>query len=148
MTVCSPAQGAGIPVALAKVLVVEDNAFSMFALLDLLRHELGVAYAMGRPDGNGLFELIAQEALTPDLVLLDLQIPREDGYAVLRRIRASPALRTATVAAVTANVLHAEVQRARLAGFDGFIGKPIDDDARFCEQISRLLRREAVWEPR
>jgi two-component system cell cycle response regulator DivK len=82
-----------------------------------------------------------------DLILLDIQLPHEDGYMVLEGIRAIPRLQQTSVVAVTANVLPQDVARAREAGFDGFIGKPIDAD-RFPEQIKRVLRGEAVWEPR
>ncbi len=82
-----------------------------------------------------------------DLVLLDIQIPNEDGYALMQRIRAHPRLRQAAVVAVTASVMPQDVARAREAGFDGFIGKPIDAD-RFPDQIRRVLGGEAVWESR
>jgi two-component system, cell cycle response regulator DivK len=82
-----------------------------------------------------------------DLFLLDLQIPGEDGYEVLQRIREMPGLRNATVVAVTANVMPQDVAKARAAGFDSFIGKPLNR-RHFPDQIRRILNGEAVWDPR
>jgi two-component system cell cycle response regulator DivK len=79
--------------------------------------------------------------------LLDIQLPYEDGYAILKQIRANPKLNTARVVALTANVLLQDEIQARTAGFDGFIGKPIDFD-RFPHQIQSVLRGEQVWQPR
>ena len=81
-----------------------------------------------------------------DLILLDIQIPGEDGYQVLRQIRATPALAEIKIVAVTANVMTSDLERTQAAGFDGFIGKPLKIK-RFPEQIRRILAGEAVWEP-
>jgi len=131
----------------ATVIVVEDNADNLFIVTDLLREDLRVKYCNGRASGRQFFKLLETNSqLKPDLILLDIQIPYEDGYVVLQQIRAMPTLRTTKVVAVTANVLPQDIERARQAGFDSFIGKPIDAD-RFPEQITRVLAGTAVWEP-
>jgi two-component system cell cycle response regulator DivK len=97
--------------------------------------------------GFELFNVLRdQPNLNVDLILLDIQIPGEDGYGVLRRIRKEPRLANTKVLAVTANVMPQDVERARQAGFDGFIGKPLQF-TRFPEQIQRVLQGESVWEP-
>ncbi len=132
----------------ATVLVVEDNPDNLFIVMDLLRDVLEVRVCEGRAAGWQLFKLLRdQPALQPDLILLDLQIPGEDGYGVLERIRATPALKQITVVAVTANVMPQDVARAQSVGFDGFIGKPISS-RRFPQQIERILAGKSVWEPR
>ncbi len=132
----------------ASVVVVEDNADNLFIIADMLREDVGVKYCNARASGRQLFKLLETQSRLPvDLILLDIQIPYEDGYTVLRQIRETPGLQHTRVVAVTANVLPQDVQRAREAGFDGFIGKPLDAD-RFPEQIRRIFRGEAVWEPR
>jgi two-component system, cell cycle response regulator DivK len=132
----------------ATVVVVEDNADNLFIVSDILREDVGVKYCNGRASGRQFFKLLESNPhLNIDLILLDIQIPGENGYEVLRQIRAMPHLRHITVVALTANVLPQDVQRARESGFDGFIGKPIDG-ARFPQQILRILAGEAVWEPR
>lgn len=132
----------------ANVIVVEDNADNLFIITDILQEEVGVHYCNGRASGWQLFKLLETNLKLPiHLILLDLQIPHEDGYAVLKKIRATPALQDTRVVAVTANVTPQDVQRVRLAGFDGFIGKPIDP-VRFPQQLKRILEGEAIWEPR
>jgi len=79
-----------------------------------------------------------------DLIFLDLQLPKKDGYAILSDIRAEPRHAATRVVALTANVSRREVERCRKAGFDGFIGKPIDG-RRFSELLRKILEGEAVW---
>lgn len=130
------------------VVVVEDNADNLFIVMDMLRSDVEVQRCNARATGRQLFKLLeSQPTLPVDLILLDIQILYEDGYAVLQQIRDAPRLQQTIVVAVTANVLPQDVERARNAGFDGFIGKPLDAD-RFPNQIRRILQGEAVWEPR
>lgn len=133
----------------AAVLVVEDNADNLFIVSDLLQAEVGVKYYNARASGRQLFKLLDSGKLPCpiDLVLLDIELPYEDGYEVLKQIRQRKELRATKVVAVTANVLPQDVERARRAGFDGFIGKPIHAD-RFPEQIRAILANEPVWESR
>jgi len=126
----------------AYVLVIEDDPNNLMVTTDFLRM-LGVKYINARASGwQGL--KLAESLPRVDLVLLDIQLPHEDGYAVLSRIRANPRFRDTRVVAVTANVLPQDQARARKAGFDGFIGKPLDFD-RFPKQIRALLEGEDVW---
>lgn len=133
-------------VTAATVLFVEDNEDTFWLLEELLRYEIGVGHAEGCTRGQRLFEVIVHKQLQPDLILLDLQMPLEDGFAVFQRIRACPALAFVPVVAVTANVLSQYVVRAREAGMNGFIGKPLNRH-RFPAQIARILAGETVWEP-
>lgn len=133
-------------VSASTVLFVEDNEDTFWLLEELLRYEVQVGYAEGFTRGQRLFEVIAHKQLRPDLILLDLQMPREDGFTVFQRIRACPALVSVPVVAATANVLSQHVGRAREAGMNGFIGKPFNRH-RFPAQIIRILSGETVWEP-
>lgn len=126
---------------------VEDNPDNLFILTDILHEDIKVKYYNARASGKQLFKLLeSQPTLKVDIIFLDIQIPYEDGYTVLKQIRNLPRLQGVLVVAVTANVLPQDVERARRSGFDGFIGKPIDAD-RFPHQFRRLLCGEAVWEP-
>jgi two-component system, cell cycle response regulator DivK len=126
----------------AHVLIIEDDANNLLITSDLLRL-VGVKYVNARASGwQGL--KLAESMHRLDLILLDIQLPGEDGYATLARIRASAKLRNVKVVALTANVLPQDEARAHAAGFDGFIGKPVDFD-RFPEQIRALLSGEPVW---
>ena len=129
----------------AYVLVIEDDPNNLMVTTDFLRM-MGVKYINARASGwQGL--KLAESLPRVDLILLDIQLPHEDGYAVLSRIRANPKFRDTRVVAVTANVLPQDQARARKAGFDGFIGKPLDFD-RFPKQIQALLQGEDVWTSR
>jgi two-component system cell cycle response regulator DivK len=76
---------------------------------------------------------------------MDIRLPYEDGYEALRKLRASERFKQTPVVAVTAYASDEQMARAKLAGFDGFLGKPLDPD-RFPLQIRRILDGEQVWE--
>jgi two-component system cell cycle response regulator DivK len=80
-----------------------------------------------------------------DLILMDIRLPYEDGYGALKKIRESERLKDTTIVAVTAEASSEQIKKARAAGFDGFLGKPLDPD-RFPEQIQSILNGEAIWE--
>jgi two-component system cell cycle response regulator DivK len=129
----------------AYILVIEDDPNNLMVTTDLLRM-VAVKYINARASGwQGL--KLAETMPRIDLILLDIQLPREDGYTVLRQIRANPKLQGARVVAVTANVLPHDEAKVRAAGFDGMIGKPLDFD-RFPQQIEAILANEAIWMPR
>ena len=129
----------------AYVLVIEDDANNLMVVTDLLRM-IGIRYINARASGRMGLKL-AELLPRVDLILLDIQLPYEDGYSVLRQIRQHPKLTETRVLAVTANVLPQDEAKARAAGFDGFIGKPLDFD-RFPQQIQSVLEGQAVWMPR
>ena len=76
---------------------------------------------------------------------MDIRLPYEDGYQALRKIRNHPRLSRTRVVAVTAEASEEEMNKAQSAGFDGFLGKPLDPD-RFPDQIRRILEGNGVWE--
>jgi len=122
----------------ARILVVEDSPDNMKlfrTLLTLKGHEVTEL-----PGGEGLLETIARTE--PELVLMDIQLPGKDGFALLAEIRESPsaALR---VLALTAHAMSGDRERALYAGFDGYITKPIDIRV-FPELVKRALAGEAV----
>jgi two-component system cell cycle response regulator DivK len=76
---------------------------------------------------------------------MDIRLPYEDGYAALQKVRSANRLKDTVIVAVTAEATQEQMAKARAAGFNGFLGKPLDPD-RFPDQIRRLLRGEPVWE--
>jgi two-component system, cell cycle response regulator DivK len=104
-----------------KILIVEDSADSMKlfrALLIQRGHDV-----TGLSGGEGLLSTI--DRVSPDLVLMDIQLPGKDGYALLAEIRGS-SYRHLRVVALTAHSMRGDRERALAAGFDGYITKPID----------------------
>lgn len=133
-----------IPPHEAHVLVVEDNV-SNFVLIAKLLAFMGIEKCEWKTTGWGVVEF-ANTMARVDLVLMDLRLPHEDGYEALQQIRSHPQLKDTIVVVVTAQGSAAEMKKARAAGFNGFIAKPLNVD-HFPEQISRILRGEEVWEP-
>jgi two-component system cell cycle response regulator DivK len=127
----------------ATILVVEDNVQN-FVLITRLLAFLGVKKCEWKASGWQVLEF-AETLPHIDLVLMDIFLPEEDGYQVQKRLRAHQRFKDTLIVAVTADVSEENMARAKHAGFDGFIGKPIDPD-RFPNQIRSVLQGEDVWE--
>ena len=134
----------GKPLSLKDVtiLVVEDNV-SNFVLIARMLGYLGI-HCEWKTSG---YEVVEYADTLPrlDLILMDIRLPYEDGYGALKKIRASDRLKATPIVAVTAEASSQQIKKARAAGFDGFLGKPLDPD-RFPDQIKLILNGEAVWE--
>lgn len=124
------------------VLVVEDNV-SNFVLIARMLGYLGV-HCEWKTSGYEVVEY-ADSLPRLDLILMDIRLPYEDGYGALKKIRASDHLKSTPIIAVTAEASNDQLVKAKEAGFDGFLGKPLDPD-RFPEQIRRILSGDPVWE--
>jgi CheY-like chemotaxis protein len=118
---------------MARILIVEDNPdnLKLFrALLTLRGHEVTAL-----PSGEGLFETLAQTR--PELVLMDIQLPGKDGFALLSDLRGSDWSRLKVVA-LSAHAMAGDAERARAAGFDDYITKPIEIST-FPKQVESAL---------
>jgi two-component system cell cycle response regulator DivK len=124
------------------VLVVEDNV-SNFVLIARMLGFLGI-HCEWKTSG---YEVVEYADTLPqlDLILMDIRLPYEDGYTALKKIRQTHHLSNIPVIAVTAEASQEQMQKARAAGFDGFLGKPLDPDT-FPDQIQRIFQGESVWE--
>jgi two-component system, cell cycle response regulator DivK len=121
-----------------KILIVEDSPDNMKLFRTLLTLKgYDVAELSG---GDGLLDAI--EHGSPDLVLMDIQLPGKDGFALLKEIRGSP-FGTVRVIALTAHAMTGDRERALQAGFDGYITKPIDVRG-FADLVQRALRGERL----
>ena len=117
------------------VLVIEDNARNLKLVRDLLRHAgYRTVEATSAEEG-----LLLTHSHSPDLVLMDVQLPGMDGVEALGRIR-SEAISQPTVVAITAFAMKDDRSRFLAAGFDGYIEKPLSV-REFPGQVAELLSR-------
>lgn len=105
-----------------KILIVEDNDKNMKVVRDLM-HIQGYTTVEAR-DGKAGLMMAASEK--PDLILMDVQLPVMDGYEVTRQIKAESATCMIPVIAVTSFAMKGEEARARAAGCDAYLNKPIN----------------------
>ncbi len=123
-------------------LVVEDDA-SGLAIISVMLRRLGVRTVMERYASSALE--CARKMSKLDVVFLDLGLPDGDGYEVLEGLKSDPDLKDVPVIAVTARDAGMEMPKAQAAGFDGFLGKPLNRN-RFPDQVQRIINGESVWE--
>lgn len=133
----------GIDPADAHVLVVEDNLHNYLLITRLLSF-LGVKHQEWKRSGQQVLET-ADNMPRVDLILMDIHLPYEDGYEALSKLRSSKRFADTLIIAITADATQANMRRAKVAGFNGFIGKPIDAD-RFLEQIKKILQGGEIWD--
>jgi CheY-like chemotaxis protein len=117
-----------------RILVVEDNVPN----LDLMTLMLTASGHTVIPAATGADGLEQARTQSPDLVVLDLQLPDADGRQVLARIRADPALAMLPVVAVTAYAMVGDREKALADGFDGYVSKPIVP-ATFSRMLDQFL---------
>jgi len=125
-----PASHAGVveppsPTVQRRVLIVddsEDGAESLAMLLQLSGHETHVAH-------DGVEAIEAAEKLHPDILLLDIGLPRLNGYEVCHRLRKEPWAKNLVLVALTGWGQEEDRHRSREAGFDAHLVKPVDHDA-------------------
>lgn len=118
------------------VLLVDDNEVNRYLAQFILESE-GYEVAMA---GDGVEALELMRRRRPDLVLMDLSMPRMDGFEATRRIKDDPLLADVPVLALSALAMPGERQRALDAGCAAHITKPIDP-VEFTEQLRHWLPR-------
>jgi two-component system, cell cycle response regulator DivK len=122
-----------------QILVVEDNEKNMKLFRDVL---LATGHRTLEASTGGQAVELATEH-TPDLVLMDIQLPDIGGIEALSRLRADERTASVPVVALTAQAMEGDRERFLAAGFDGYLSKPvnvadlIDTVKRYCEGASR-----------
>ena len=120
-----------------RILIVEDNEKNMKLVRDVLQVKgYATLEAVNAEDG-----IVLARDQKPDLVLMDIQLPGMNGIEALKFLRADPGTAGIPVIAVTASVMQQDRNLITEAGFDGYIGKPINLK-EFLETISRALQRK------
>jgi two-component system, cell cycle response regulator DivK len=104
-----------------RVLVVEDNPLNLKLVRDVLL-SAGFEVVEARSGEEGVAQARAR---TPDVILMDLQLPGIDGTQAMRMIKADPAATDVPIVALTAFAMADDRERALRSGFDGYLSKPI-----------------------
>jgi two-component system, cell cycle response regulator DivK len=120
------------------ILIIEDNDQNRYMATFLLeKHGYEIVSAVDGPSG---IELAA--GIRACLILLDIQLPKMDGYAVARELRRIPSLAGTPIVAVTSYAMLGDREKALEAGCDGYIEKPIDPET-FVGEVERYLNPES-----
>ena len=116
-----------------KILIVEDVKLNVELLTQLLEDEYELITAS---DGEEGVTMAAQER--PDLILMDMSLPVMNGWEATRRLKANEALKHIPIIALTAHAMSGDEAKARAAGCDDYLTKPLNEDLLF-EKVKRLL---------
>lgn len=133
-TTAPPTQGNGDT---HTVLHIDDNPANLRLVSQILARRPQVTL-LSAPDPRLGLELAM--AHRPELILLDINMPEQDGYQVLSRLRADPSTASIPVVALTAFATHRDVERGRDAGFDAYLTKPLEVE-RFLEVLDGMLEK-------
>ena len=120
---------------MSRILVAEDNPMNRELIREMLEAR---GYEMVEA-ATGLEALERMDRATPDLVLLDVQMPVLDGYGVIRRLRDDKRFTRLPVVGLTAYAMRGDREKALAAGFTSYVTKPIDF-AVLTGEIERLLK--------
>ena len=116
------------------VLVVEDNDLNRKLFCDLLRaHEY-----TAEPVADGREAVDKARALSPDLIIMDIQMPHVSGLDLISELKGDTALRPIPIMAVTAYAGKGDEERIREAGAESYVSKPISVN-RFIEEVRTLI---------
>ena len=121
-----------------KILIVEDNEMNLKLIRTVLKAK-GFLLAEAR-DGEEALKMAVAER--PDIILIDIQIPKIDGLEVTRRIRAIDDLKDRQIIAITAHAMEGDRNKILEAGCDGYIAKPINTRT-FIDEIEAILKQKA-----
>lgn len=123
-----------------QALIIDDDTFNREIMATLLTDEGVEATAVSSP--RNLPSLLATMPYLC-VIFLDLEMPNHDGFAVHQQLRADQRFDGIPVVAYTVHT--SEIDRVRRAGFDAFLGKPVQPE-KFSQQLSRILSGKPVWE--
>jgi two-component system cell cycle response regulator DivK len=117
-----------------RVLVIEDNEQNIY-LMNFLLENKGFEVIQARDGLSGIDKALET---SPDLILLDIQLPEMDGYEVARRLIEAENFNKSPIVAVTSYAMVGDKEKALEAGCTGYIEKPINPDT-FVTEISKYL---------
>ena len=117
-----------------RILIVEDNQTNL-ALMEYLLRSFGYEVLSARDGEEGVAVALRER---PDLILMDIQLPKLTGFESAARIRAAEAMPQVPIIAVTAFAMVGDRERVLAAGFDGYLSKPITPET-FVDEVEVFL---------
>lgn len=124
-------KGLGRP--MKRILIIEDVDFNRDLLIQLLEENYSLLIAT-----DGAAGIASAEREHPDLIIMDLSLPVLDGWEATRQIKDNPALHHIPIIALSSHAMRGDEEKARRAGCDDYLSKPLDEDLLF-EKLERLL---------
>jgi len=109
-----------------KILVVEDMEINVDLLVQLLEDDYELVVAK---DGEEGLRMVAEEK--PDLILMDMTLPVMDGWETTRKIKSDEAIKHIPVIGISSHAMSGDAERAKEAGCDDYLTKPLDDELLF-----------------
>jgi CheY-like chemotaxis protein len=116
-----------------KILIVEDVAVNVDLLTQLLEEDYQLVVA-----GDGAKGVALAEQERPDLILMDMSLPVMDGWEATRRLKSTESVKHIPVIGISAHAMSGDAERAREAGCDDYMTKPVDEAVLF-EKLTRFL---------
>lgn len=120
---------------MARILIVEDNPVNLELVLQLLEDDYELLVA--RDGSEGVAMALAEK---PDLILLDLSLPKKSGWEVCQELRENLGEQAMPMVALTAHAIKGDREKALECGFQAYVTKPIDEDLLF-STVERFLKR-------
>lgn len=116
-----------------RILIVEDVDFNRDLLAQLLEDNYEVLTV-----NDGAAGITSAEREHPDLIIMDLSLPVLDGWEATRRIKADPTLQHIPIIALSSHAMRGDEEKARQAGCDDYLSKPLDEELLF-DKLAQLL---------
>lgn len=120
-----------------KILIVDDEK-DVLELLFSVFDGLGDYRILGAMDGEEALRLVREA--NPDIILLDIRLPKMNGYEVCEFVKSDPTMSSTRVLMVSSMTQNSDLQKAEKVGADGYIAKPFSSKD-LLEKVKELLRR-------
>jgi CheY-like chemotaxis protein len=126
-----------------QILLVEDSSTDTTMVLQALRNSTRRKNVVTSIDGDEAMTFLRRDAngVKPDLILLDLNLPKKDGWEVLAECKADPGLKNIPIVVFTTSQLGSEVRRCYELGANSFVAKPFELD----QFLSTIQAIEDYW---
>jgi len=125
-------------------LYVEDDPLSQEIMRMIMAHGMGIENPVIFDSSQDFMKRILGLNPKPEIIMLDIHITPLDGFEMLGLLRSNRDFRSTKIIALTASVMNEEIEKLRLAGFDGAIAKPLSLHT-FPALMQQIIAGENVW---